>query len=83
MKVVCVRWLNSEGVNEWTPTEEITDKLDVTYSVGLFVREGEDHILLALSWDPETKSVHNHKKIPKAAILGKIKTVWHLKTNLK
>lgn len=82
-RAVFIRWLDSEGVNEWTPIEDISDHLDVTYSIGFLVKEAEDHILIALSWDPETKSIHNYKKIPRAAILGKIKTVWTSKMSLR
>jgi len=80
MTVLHVMWLDSEGVNEWTPIDEIKDELEETHSVGLLIKESEAFLLLALSFDPATQSVHNYKKIPRTAIV-KVRKLCQL--NLK
>jgi hypothetical protein len=80
LSVVYVTWLDSEGVNEWTPVGDITDELEETHSVGLLIRETETFLLLALSFDPATDSVHNFKKIPISAVV-KVRKLCRL--NLK
>ncbi len=69
LKIYHVVWLDSEAENDWTPIEDITDTLDTTHSVGILVKETPTFILLALSYDPGTKSVNSFKKIPVAAIV--------------
>lgn len=80
MTVLHVTWLDSESECEWTPIEVLPDSLDLTHSVGLLIKETEDFLLLALSFDPGTDSINNFKKIPKPAIKER-RTLCHL--NLK
>lgn len=78
MKVVHLIWRDSESSNEWTPVEDIGEELELTHSVGLLIKETETYLLLALSFDPETESINNHKKIPRVAI-EKMRTLCSLK----
>lgn len=68
LKVVHLIWEDSESVAEWTPREDLGERLELTHSVGFLLKETADFLLLALSFDPETDSVNNFKKIPRAAI---------------
>lgn len=80
MTVLHLIWLDSESECEWTPIEALSETLDLTHSVGLLIKETEDFVLLALSFDPGTESVNNFKKIPRSAIKER-RTLCHL--NLK
>jgi hypothetical protein len=69
LPVVHVIWVDSEGNNEWTKRSKLADKLESTHSVGFLIKSNAKIVTLALSFDPETDSVHNYKSIPKGAIL--------------
>ncbi len=69
LKVVHVVWLDSQAENEWTPVDDIGDTLETTHSVGIMIKENPTFVLVALSYDPETKSINSYKKIPVAAII--------------
>ena len=68
VKVVHVSWLDSMSNCEWTYADEIEDALKVTHSVGFLVKETENSLVIALSLDPQTDSVHSFKHIPIVAI---------------
>ena len=64
LKVVLVSWFDSMGILEWTPIEDVESVLQLTYSCGFLVKESENCIVLALSYDEQTESVHNFIHIP-------------------
>lgn len=68
MKVLHISWIDSTGVADWTPVDQVGNEIKLTHSVGFLVRETENSIVLALSYDPETESVHCFKHIPIVAI---------------
>jgi len=76
--VVHLIWLDSEACAEWTELNSVSNTLNITHSVGLLVKQSEDFILLALSYDPETESINGFKKIPRAAIKD-VRTLCSLK----
>lgn len=82
MRVVYVEWRDSEASNSWSPIDDIKDELELTLSVGFLIKEAEAYYLVALSYDPDTESINNHKKIPRSAV-EKIRTICHIKTTKK
>lgn len=73
MKKVYLRWLDSEASNEWTDIDDISDELELTESVGWLIKETEQFYLVALSYDEGTNSINNYKKIPRCAVVGRLK----------
>ena len=80
MKVVHVRWLDSEAAGEWLEIKDQVRPLSLTDSVGMLIAETENSIVLALSRDSETESILCHQHIPITAI-EEIRTLCHV--NLK
>lgn len=70
LPAVHIQWKDSEASNEWTPTADVTDVLETTHTVGLLIKETDEFLLVALSFDPATESINSFKKIPRAAIVS-------------
>ena len=77
MKVVHVAWLDSMSNCEWSYIDEIEDTLKLTHSVGFLVKETDNSLVLALSLDPQTHSVHSFKHIPIVAI-DEVRELCHI-----
>lgn len=69
LPVVHVIWVDSEADNSWTKRSKLIDDLEHTHTVGFLIKENDKLVTLALSFDPGTDSVNNHKSIPRGAIV--------------
>lgn len=73
MRAVYIKWLDSEAAATWEDIDTISDSLDITETVGWLVKETNQFYLVALSFDRATNSVICFKKIPRVAVVGRIK----------
>lgn len=78
LKVVHVEWLDSTAVAVWDDPLEI-EQLPTTHSAGFLIKETNNSLVLALSFDPDTAEVNSYKQIPLAAI-KKMRTLCKIKT---
>lgn len=68
MRVIHVVWLDSEASTGWESPEEIEDQMKLTHTVGLFVKETLDAVVIAHSYDPGTSDINGRIHIPFCAI---------------
>jgi hypothetical protein len=66
--VELVTWIDSMSSSDWTPVEDVSEKLRTTQSVGFLIEETEEYIVLALSIDEQTRSINCWQYIPRVAI---------------
>lgn len=69
MTILHIEWLDSETDHGWQVIAEIEqNELGLTHSTGFLIRESEQFLLIAHSYDPDTESANGLMTIPKGAI---------------
>jgi hypothetical protein len=66
-KVVHVTWLDSSAGNGWEDPATL-EALTLTHSVGFLIKETENSVVVAVSYDPHTEEINSYKQIPLMAI---------------
>jgi hypothetical protein len=77
IRVIYVEWLDSQTEVGWSEGE--VEELSLTISVGIFIKETKDAIVIANSYDPETGENNGRIYIPLSAI-KKIRTLCQIQT---
>lgn len=67
MKIIRVKWIDAESTGKWTHVDELEDPT-VTDTVGYLVKETENTIFVANSYQSETSHAGDTIAIPKAWI---------------
>lgn len=80
LKVVYVEWIDSQTDSGWD--SETMDELGTTISIGICIRETNDSLLLANSYDPETGDNNGRIYIPLCCI-KKVRTLCQLQMKTK
>ena len=72
MKALMVTWADAVTEDAWTEMDEAV-KLEphTIFTLGFLVKENDDCIVLASSWDSEREAVCSSISIPKGWILGR------------
>lgn len=68
MKVVYIEWLDTIKQLDWEIIKDLNIDINISKSIGWLVKENELSLVIALSYDDDTKSVSCFKNIPKVAI---------------
>lgn len=79
MKVLHVEWLDSQTDIGWEPIEAIAPCHEVTHTVGLFLAETANSVVIAHSYDPATKEFNGRIYIPIVSII-EMRTICQIKT---
>ena len=69
MDVFHITWLDSQSIGEWRELDTIDGELEPTHTIGTLIAETDNSVIVALSYDPATDSVHSAKHIPHVAII--------------
>ena len=64
-----VHWNDAVSTDAWTPSGDIVPALALIETIGIFVKENEDVIVLALSYDTTNDNYSNFINIPKKWIV--------------
>lgn len=72
-RIVVFYWLDSDARSAWNELSKEPQKAVI--AAGLVVAEDKTSITLAISWCPETEEALNTVRIPKRAIIGKVRTL--------
>jgi hypothetical protein len=60
-----VTWIDAhDDARTWTELDDLDDAVRFITTVGLLAKRDEQHLHMALSWDPETGHVASTIKIP-------------------
>jgi hypothetical protein len=81
LKVVHVTWLDSSAASRWEDPDSESE-LTITHSAGFLIKETENSIILALSYDPDTQEMNCYKHIPLVAI-QRMRTLCTIPTTTK
>ena len=69
MKAVYLEWWDTTKELDWSEAKNIDIELKIpTKTLGWFVKENERGLVIAVSYDEETKACSCFKTIPKCAI---------------
>lgn len=76
MKVCMVHWIDPTVLTDWTSVDQLSMEMDVIVSVGLVIKESDEAVVLALSYDESVDRVNCVKIIPKSLIVTKRVFDW-------
>lgn len=82
LRVVYCEWVDSTTEVGWDSADSISKTLAVTYSIGIFIKETEDAVVIANSYDPSSDEINGRIYIPLASI-NKIRTLCQIQTKSK
>jgi hypothetical protein len=78
MKVVYIRWIDSETEIGWRENDIAHDHMDLCHSVGLLLAETHHYYILAHSYDPANQESNGRISIPKVSV-KEMRTICQIK----
>jgi hypothetical protein len=75
MKVVYVEWMDASADNTWTHIEHVEAPTKLTNTVGFLVKETEEFVILAHTYDEETAHVNGVMNLP-IEMVRTLRVIW-------
>lgn len=76
MKAVVIEWIDSSSAHGWDKIKDHEIETGLCVSIGFFIKENKDFILIAHSYDSDNESINGTIQIPKVAIRKKRFIQW-------
>lgn len=69
MRVVHVEWVDSETETGWEPLSSVESRPLIAHTVGFLLKEADDFVMVAHSFDFENEHYNGAIRIPRCSIV--------------